>query len=92
MKKLKTIPLCLVLSRDACVDRFLGFVCHREDILRHFIGLISDFKGTQDITKQRGIFAFVYRFLAPLNQPQCSATLIYGTTFHGSTKTEGGPL
>ena len=51
---------------------FLVFFCQREDILRYFIGLISDFKSTQDITKQRGLFlAFFHRFLAPLNQPKC---------------------
>ena len=32
------------------------------------------------------ILHFFHRFLSPLNQLQCSATLIYGTTFPGSTK------
>ena len=65
-----------------------GFFYQREDIFRHFIGRTSDsrLKGTRDITKQRGFFAFFHRFLARLNQLRCPATLIYGTTFPGSTK------
>ena len=35
-----------------------GFFCQREDIFRHFMGLISDArrKGSQDRTKQRCFF------------------------------------
>ena len=29
-----------------------GFFCQRKDILRHFIGSLSDFRGTRDKTKQ----------------------------------------
>ena len=38
------------------------------------------------MTKPRGFFALFHRFLARLNQLRCTATLIYGTTFPGSTK------
>ena len=66
-----------------------GFFSQREDIFTHFIGLISSsrHKGFAKRNKQRGIFAFFNQFLARLNQHRCPATLIYGTTFPGSTKT-----
>ena len=66
-----------------------GFFNQREDIFTHFIGQFQalDIKGSREITKQRGFFALFNRFLARLNQHRCPATLIYGTTFPGSTKT-----
>ena len=66
-----------------------GFACQREDLFRHFIGLISFRLQTLRvlvIELNKEFFCIFYRFLAPFNQLQCSATLIYGTTFPGSTK------
>ena len=65
-----------------------GFFYQREDIFRHYVAelQISHLKGTRDITNQRGLFAFFHRFLARLNHLRFPATLIYGTTFPGSTK------
>ena len=59
-----------------------------KDSLRHFIGLISEsrLKGYSRYSKTKRNFAFFHRFLARLNQLRCPATLIYGTTFPGSTK------
>ena len=34
---------------------------------------MPDFKGTRDITKQRGFFCIFHRFLAWLNQLRCTA-------------------
>ena len=41
------------------------FCCQREVIFRHFIGLISDFKVTGDITKQRGFFSSIFSSTQP---------------------------
>ena len=38
-----------------------------------------------EIELKKGKFCFFHRSLAPLNQHHCSAMLIYGTTFPGST-------
>ena len=56
----------------------------------HFIGLIlsSRHKGFARKELNKEDFLHFNRFLARLNQHQCPATLVYGTTFPGSTKTQ----
>ena len=83
---LKNGAICSALHTP---NFLFGFFNQREDIFMHFIGLIlsSRHKGfaRKNLTKRN--FCIFNRFLARLNQHRCPATLIYGTTFPGLTKT-----
>ena len=63
------------------------FFWQRWGILGHFIALISytRSKSSRERTRQRK-FSHFSSILSRLNQLQCPETLIYGTTFPGTTK------